>query len=44
MIGIQSQLPVASRPGRSRLAALDGFTLADVRRVAAGEVIDQLGR
>ena len=43
VIGIQSQLPVASRPGRSRLAALDGFTLADVRRVAAGEVIDQLG-
>jgi beta-phosphoglucomutase-like phosphatase (HAD superfamily) len=43
VVGIQSQLPVASRPGRSRLAALDGFTLADVRRVAAGEVIDQLG-
>lgn len=42
VVGIQSQLPVAARPGRSRLRALDGFTLADVRRVAAGEIIDQL--
>jgi len=42
VVGIQSQLPVAPRPGRSRLRSLDGFTLADVRRVAAGEVIDQL--
>lgn len=42
VVGIESQLPVSWRPGRSRLASLDGFTLADVRRVAAGEVIDQL--
>lgn len=42
VIGVQSQLPVAPRPGRSRVATLAMLDLDDLRRVAAGEIIDRL--
>lgn len=43
VVGVQHVVPVASRPGRSRLRSLAGFGVDDVRRVYAGDVIDQLG-
>jgi len=41
-IGVERIVPVPAQPGLSRVASFDGFTVDDIRRVAAGEVIDQL--
>lgn len=42
VIGVQLLVPIPPAPGRSRLAQLDQIGLEDLRRVAAGEVIDLL--
>jgi HAD superfamily hydrolase (TIGR01509 family) len=42
-LGVQHLVPVAARPGLSRLASLAGVRLADLTRILAGEVVDLLG-
>ncbi len=42
-VGVQHIVPVAERPGLSRLASLAGVRLADLTRILAGEVVDLLG-
>ena len=41
-IGVEAMLPIAPAPGLSRVATLVGLTLADLGRVARGEVLDRL--
>jgi len=41
-IAVQRLIPVAKVPGLSRVASLENVSVDDVRRIAAGEVIDQL--
>jgi HAD superfamily hydrolase (TIGR01509 family) len=42
-VGVQHLVPVAARPGLSRLGSLAGVRLADLTRIHAGEVVDLLG-
>lgn len=42
-LGVQHIVPVTPRPGLSRVGSLAGVTLADLARLRAGDVIDQLG-
>lgn len=41
-IGVQRLIQIPSQPGLSRLNSLDGLTVDGLRKVAEGEVIDQL--
>src|SRR6478736_2655159 len=41
-VGVERIVPVAARPGLSRVADLSTLTVADIREIAAGRVIDQL--
>ncbi len=42
-VGIRRLTPIEPRPGLSRVRSLAGWDVDTVRRVAAGEVIDELG-
>lgn len=42
VVGLQRHVPVAPKPGRSRLGSLVGFTLDDLRAIAGGSTIDRL--
>ncbi|MGC4173749.1 HAD family hydrolase [Demequina sp.] len=41
-VGVQRLIPVEPQAGLSRVASLEGLTVADIREIAAGKVIDQL--
>jgi HAD superfamily hydrolase (TIGR01509 family) len=43
VVAIQRVVPVPPRPMRNRLATLEGLGVAGLSRIAAGELIDQLG-
>jgi len=42
-VGIQRLIPIEQREGLSRLSTLEGLTVDDVRDIALGKVVDQLG-
>ncbi len=42
VLAVQAKVPVPAAPGRSRLASLEQVGLADLRRIAAGELYDLL--
>lgn len=41
-LGVQHIVPVEERPGLSRVGTLEGLGLAELERLAAGEVLDRL--
>lgn len=43
VIAVEAHLPLPAAAGRSRLPTLAGVGVADVRRIAAGEVVDLVG-
>lgn len=42
-VGVQRIVPIEARPGLSRVASLEKLTVADIREIAEGRVIDELG-
>ena len=42
-VGVQRLIPIEARPGLSRVSTLADLTVADIREIAAGRVIDRLG-
>ncbi|UFU04385.1 HAD family phosphatase [Ruania suaedae] len=42
VIGVQAKVAIPAAAGRSRLPDLEGVTVADLRRVLAGDVMDRL--
>ena len=42
-VGVKRLIPIEARPGLSRVSTLADLTVADIREIAAGRVIDRLG-
>ncbi|UFU08075.1 HAD family hydrolase [Ruania halotolerans] len=42
VLGVQAKIPIPPAPGRSRLATLEGVTVAHLRQIAGGAVEDRL--
>lgn len=42
-VGVEAYIPIPCAPGRSRLLTLEGTSVADLRRIATGEVYDHAG-
>ena len=41
-VGVQRLIPIEARGGLSRVATLSGLSVADIREIAAGRVVDEL--
>jgi len=41
-VGVQRLIPIETRDGLSRVATLSGLSVADIREIAAGRVVDEL--